>query len=68
LALVIVDENEPIEKALRRFKRKVQREAIMKDYKKNSVYMTPGEKRRLKDQKARKRIRRRQHRNRNQGY
>jgi small subunit ribosomal protein S21 len=68
LALVIVDENEPIEKALKRFKRKVQREAIMKDYKKNSVYMKPGEKRRLKEQKARKRMRRRQRRNRFQGY
>lgn len=68
MALVIIGENEPIEKALKRFKRKVQREAIMKDYKKNSVYMTSGEKRRLKDQKARKRMRRRQRRNRNQGY
>ncbi|MFP4083179.1 MAG: 30S ribosomal protein S21 [Candidatus Aminicenantes bacterium] len=68
MALVVVDENEPIEKALKRFKRKVQREQIMKDYKKSSVYLKPGEKRRLKEARAKKRMRRRLRRNRNSGY
>jgi small subunit ribosomal protein S21 len=58
LAFVVVEENESLEKALRRFKRKVQREAIMKDYKKSSVYLKPGDKRRMKEAQARKRIRR----------
>jgi len=55
---VIVEENESLEKALRRFKRRVQREAIMKDYKKSSIYLKPGDKRRMKKARARKRIRR----------
>jgi len=59
LALVIVQEDEPIERALKRFKRKVQKEGIMKDIKKSSVHYTPGERRRMKDAKARKRLRRR---------
>jgi small subunit ribosomal protein S21 len=58
LAFVVVEENESLEKALKRFKRKVQREAIMKDYKKSSVYLKPGDKRRMKEVRARKRIRR----------
>lgn len=58
MAFVVVEENESIERALRRFKRKVQREAIMRDYKKSSVYFKPGDKRRMKEARARKRIRR----------
>jgi small subunit ribosomal protein S21 len=58
LAFVLVKENESLENALRRFKRKVQREAIMKDYKKSSVYLKPGDKKRMKEHRARKRIRR----------
>jgi small subunit ribosomal protein S21 len=58
LAFVLVKENETIENALKRFKRKVQREAIMKDYKKSSVYMKPGDRRRMKERRALKRVRR----------
>ena len=59
MAHVVLYSNESIEQALRRFKRQVQKEAIMKDIKKSSVYLTPSQKRRLKDAQARKRIRRR---------
>lgn len=62
MAFVVVDKNESIEKALRRFKKKVQKEDIMKDIKKSSVQLTPGEKKRLKEAKARKRMRRRMRR------
>lgn len=58
MAFVLVKEDESLENALRRFKRKVQREAIMRDYKKSSVYLKPGDKRRMKEARARKRIRR----------
>ncbi len=58
MAFVLVKDNESLENALRRFKRKVQREAIMKDYKKSSVYLKPGDKKRMKEHRARKRIRR----------
>ena len=59
LAFIVVEEGESIEGALRRFKRKVQQEAIIKEIKKHSVYYKPGEKRRMKDAQARKRMRRR---------
>jgi len=54
---VIVKENESLENAIKRFRRKVQREAIMRDFKKNSVYLKPSDKRRIKEARARKRIR-----------
>ncbi len=57
LIAVTVRENEPFEKALRRFRRKVEREGIRKDIKKNSFYLKPGEKRRLKQRLAEKRRR-----------
>ncbi len=59
MAFIVIDEGESIEGALRRFKRKVQQEAIIKEIKKHSVYYKPGEKRRMKDAQARKRMRRR---------
>ncbi|MFP4082933.1 MAG: 30S ribosomal protein S21 [Candidatus Aminicenantes bacterium] len=59
MAFVIVEEGESLESALKRFKRKVQQEAIIKEIKKHSVYYKPGEKRRMKEAQARKRMRRR---------
>ena len=59
MAFVTLDEGENLESALRRFKRKVQQEAIIKEIKKHSVYFKPGEKRRMKEAQARKRMRRR---------
>ncbi len=59
MAFVVIEDGEPIEGALKRFKRKVQQEAIIKEIKKHSVYFKPGEKRRMKDAQARKRMRRR---------
>jgi len=44
VAFVVVDDSESIESALKRFKRKVQQEAIIKEIKKHSVYYKPGEK------------------------
>ena len=59
LAFIVVEDGESIESALRRFKRRVQQEAIIKEIKKHSVYYKPGEKRRMKEIQARKRMRRR---------
>jgi small subunit ribosomal protein S21 len=42
---------------LRRFKRKVQQEDIIKEIKRHSFYLKPGEKRRTKEALARKRNR-----------
>ena len=57
MAEIKIQEGESIENALRRFKRKVQQEDIIKDIKKHSFYMKPGDKRRAKEALARKRNR-----------
>jgi small subunit ribosomal protein S21 len=62
LAEVKVQEGESIESALRRFKRKVQQEDIIKDIKKHSYYLKPGDRRRAKQALARKRTRKKQRR------
>jgi small subunit ribosomal protein S21 len=59
LAHVTVKEGESFESALRRFKRKVQQEAIIKDIKRHAVYLKPGERKRLKIAQAHKRMRKR---------
>jgi len=68
VAFVVVEEGESLESALRRFKRKVQQEAIIKEIKKHSVYLKPGERKRLKEAQARKRMRRRLKRERDFEY
>lgn len=62
MAEVMVQEGETLESALRRFKRKVQQEDIIKEIKKHSYYVKPGEKRRLKQALARKRSRKKRSR------
>ena len=57
MAEVKVQESESVESALRRFKRKVQQEDIIKDSKMHSFYLKPGDKRRAKQALARKRSR-----------
>jgi small subunit ribosomal protein S21 len=57
LAEVRIQDGESIENALRRFKRKVQQEDIIKEVKKHSFYLKPGEKKRIKQALARKRTR-----------
>ncbi len=57
LAEVRLQEGESIENALRRFKRKVQTEDIIKEVKRHSFYLKPGAKRRVKQALARKRAR-----------
>ena len=57
MAEIQIHEGESIENALRRFKRKVMQEDIIKEVKKHSFYMKPGEKKRVKQALARKRSR-----------
>lgn len=57
LAEVHVQDGETLESALRRFKRKVQTEDIIKEIKRHSFYLKPGEKKRTKEALARKRNR-----------
>ena len=62
LAEVKLQEGETIENALRRFKRKVQTEDIIKEVKRHSFYLKPGEKKRVKQALARKRNRKKSRR------
>ncbi len=57
MAEVRVRERESIESVLRRFKREVQQQNIIKDIRKHSFYLKPGDKRRTKQALARKRLR-----------
>jgi len=59
VAEIRLQEGESLENALRRFKRKVQTEDIIKEVKRHSYYLKPGEKRRVKQALARKRARKR---------
>jgi small subunit ribosomal protein S21 len=59
MAFISVNNNESIESALRRFKRKVISEEIIKDLKKHAHFIPPGQKAKLKSVNARKRNRRR---------
>jgi len=59
MAFITINQNESIESALRRFKRKVISEEIIKDLKKHAHFIPPGQKAKLKSANARKRNRRR---------
>ena len=65
MAEVRIQEGEPLENAMRRFKRKVQAEDIIKDVKRHSFYLKPGERRRVKQALARKRARKKNRTDRN---
>lgn len=58
MAIVNVNHGESIESALRRFKRKVISEEIIKDVKRHAHFIPPTQKAKLKSAMARKRNRR----------
>ena len=55
MAEIRLQDGESIESALRRFKRKVQTEEIIKEVNRHSYYLKPGAKRRVKQALARQR-------------
>jgi small subunit ribosomal protein S21 len=57
LAEVKLQEGETLDNALRRFKRKVLQEDIIKEVKRHAFYLKPGQKLRVKQSLARKRNR-----------
>jgi small subunit ribosomal protein S21 len=62
LAEVNIQDGESMDSALRRFKRKVLNEEIIKDIKRHAYYLKPGEKKRVKAALARKRNRKKRSR------
>jgi small subunit ribosomal protein S21 len=55
LAEVSLQEEEPLENALRRFNRKILQQDVIKEVKRHSYYLKPGESRRVKEALARNR-------------
>jgi small subunit ribosomal protein S21 len=49
---IIIGENEPIDRAIRRFKKKYERSGILKEVKKRAFYTKPSVKKRMKLAKA----------------
>ncbi len=62
MAEVHLHEGESLESALKRFKRKVLQEEIIKDIKSHAFYLKPGQKKRVKSALARKRNRKKRSR------
>jgi small subunit ribosomal protein S21 len=62
LAEVHIQDGETLESALRRFKRKVQQEDIIREVKRHAFYLKPGQKKRVKSALARKRNRKKRNR------
>lgn len=54
---VKVRPNEPIERALKRFKKKFEKSGILKDFKKNEYFIKPTEERRIRKAQSLKRVR-----------
>jgi len=49
---IIVSDGEPIDKAIRRFKKKYERSGVLKEYKKRAFFTKPSVEKRLKLAKA----------------
>lgn len=62
MAEVHVHDGESLESALKRFKRMVLNEEIIKDIKSHAFYLKPGQKQRVKSALARKRDRKKRSR------
>ena len=62
MAEVHIQDGETLENALRRFKRKVLQEDIIKEVKRHAFYLKPGQKKRIKSALARKRNRKKRNR------
>ncbi len=55
---ITVGENESIDKALRRFKKKYERSGVLKEYKKRTFFVKPSIKKRMEKMKAMRRAHR----------
>lgn len=55
---VVVNENESIDRAIKRFKKKYERSGVLKEFKKRAFFTKPSVKRRMKKIKAIRRAQR----------
>ena len=56
MVFVVVGENEPFEKAFKKFKRLVEKEGILTEVRRRQFYEKPSEKKKRRERQARKRI------------
>lgn len=49
---IMVSENEPIDRAIKRFKKKYERSGVLKEFKKRAYFTKPSVKKRMKRLKA----------------
>ena len=63
MAKIFIDENESLEKGLKRFKRMREREGIVRAFKNKQYYVKPSDERREKKKKALRRLKRKRVRN-----
>ena len=59
MTIVLVDESEPIEKALRRFKKECQKSGILSELRRREYYEKPSVRRKRKLEAAKRKQRRR---------
>ncbi|MFH1282687.1 MAG: 30S ribosomal protein S21 [bacterium] len=59
MVLIRIRDNEPIEDALRRFKRECERDGIMQEIKKREFYESPSVRRKKKSAELKRKMRRR---------
>ena len=57
---IVVAENEPIDRAIKRFKKKYERSGVLKELKKRAYFTKPSVKKRMKKVKAVRRAQRSQ--------
>ncbi len=55
---IVVADNEPIDRAIKRFKKKYERSGILKEFKKRAYFTKPSVKKRMKKVKAVRRAQR----------
>ena len=64
IARIVIDESEPLEKAIKRFKRMVEKEGIIREWKKREYYEKPStirnRKRKALERKLMKKMRKQQ--------
>lgn len=53
---IIIGENESLDRALKRFKKKYERAGILKEYKKRTFYLKPSVRKKMKTAKAIRRL------------
>lgn len=55
---IVLQENEPIDRAIRRFKKKYERAGVLKEFKKRAYFTKPSTKKRMQKVKAIRRAQR----------